>query len=156
MFGIGARVCLSLSLAMVAVCGARADEPSSIGPLRAKFPHGIPWHVEFSDSAGKSLGAIDMLITAENGSSCLGGMNPDGLRVEFVRKDNLSPSLSTTSYGVAKFTGDKIRIDLTGGLCDAYRVMDGQVAADGSSTGNVVGFGMRYSKDLATYRASIR
>jgi len=132
-----------------------AAEPSPIDALRTKFPHGIPWHVEFVDFAGKSLGAIEMRITSARGDSCLGDMSPDGVRVEFVRKDELSPTLSTTSHGVAKFTGSKVRIDLTGGLCDAYLLMNGEIAVNGSSTGNVSTFGMRGGHEVAKYRATI-
>jgi hypothetical protein len=142
-------------LAALIACGTHAAEPSPIDTLRTKFPDGIPWRVEFVDSAGKSLGAIDMRITSARGDSCLGDMNPDGVRVEFVHKDKLSPTLSTTSYGVAKFTGNKVKIDLTGGLCDAYLLMNGELAANGSSTGDVYTFGMRGGHDVATYRATV-
>src|SRR5690349_3365472 len=91
------RALIAAWLAALFVCGTHAAEPSPIGALRAKFSNGIPWRVEFTDSAGKSLGAIDMRITSARGQSCLGDMNPDGVRVEFVRKDNLSPTLSITS-----------------------------------------------------------
>jgi len=156
MRGIGVRLTVALPLAIAAACGLHADEHSPIESLRAKFPQGVPWHVEFSDSAGKSLGAIDMRITSQRGDSCLGDMNPDGVRVEFERKENLSPTLGTTAYGVAKFTDNKVRIDLTGGMCDAYLLIEGEIAADGSSKGDVVAFGMRSGHDVATYRATVR
>lgn len=146
---------IAASLSILIGCGAHAAEPSPIEALRIKYPHGIPWHVEFVDPVGKSLGAIDMRITAERGDSCLGGMSPDGVRVDFVRKQKLSPALSVTSHGVAKFTGNKLRIDLTGGLCDAYLLMDGEVSANGASTGQVSAFGMRGGRDIATYRAAV-
>lgn len=149
------RPWFAASLAALIACGTHAAEPSSIDALRAKFPHGIPWRVEFVDAAGKSLGAIDMRITSTRGDSCLGDMNADGVRIEFVRKDKLSPTLSTTSHGVAKFAGNKIRIDLTGGLCDAYLLMNGEMAADGSSTGDVSTFGMGGGHAIATYRAAV-
>jgi hypothetical protein len=151
----GRRMRIAAALATLAACAARAGEPSPIDSLRVKFPQGIPWHVEFADSAGKSLGAIDMRITSAPGDSCLGGMSPDGVRVEFVRKDNLSPALSTTSHGVAKFTGANVKLDLTGGLCDAYLLMEGKIDASGSSTGDVSTFGMRGGRGVATYRASV-
>ena len=145
----------ALSLAIFAAGSVRADEHSPIDALRSRFPQGIPWHVEFSDGAGKSLGAIDMRITAARADSCLGDMNPDGVRVEFVRKDKLSPTLHTTSYGVAKFAGDKVRIDLTGGMCDAYLLIDGEITADGSSKGEVTAFGMRGGHAVAAYSAVV-
>jgi len=151
---IAARLAIAVSL--VAAGAVHADGRSPIDALRGKFPRGIPWHVEFADSAGNNLGAIDMRITAQAGDSCLGDMNPDAVRVEFVRKDNLSPTLRTTSHGVAKFSGNKARIDLTGGMCDAYLLMEGEIAADGSSKGDVVAFGMRFSNVVATYRAVVQ
>jgi hypothetical protein len=57
---------------------------------------------------------------------------------------------------VAKFAGNKVRIDLTGGMCDAYHFIEGEMAADGSSTGDVYAFGMRFHRDLGTYRATVR
>ena len=153
---MAARVSVALFLAIALACPVQADEHAPIDALRSKFPQGIPWHVEFSDSSGKSLGTIDMQITSQRGDSCLGDMNPDGVRVEFVRTDNLSPTLRTTSYGVAKFTGNKVRIDLTGGMCDAYLLIEGDIESDGSSKGEVVAFGIRGGHDVAAYRASVR
>lgn len=149
------RPLLAAPLAALIACAAHAAEPSPIDALRTKFPQGIPWHVGFVDSDGKSLGAIDMRITSERGDSCLGGMDPGGVRVEFVRKDRLSPTLSTTSHGVAKFDGNKVKIDLTGGMCDAYLLMNGEIAADGSSTGDVSTFGMTGGHEVAKYRAAV-
>lgn len=146
---------LAASIAALIVSATQAAERSTIDALRTRFPNGIPWHVEFVDAAGKSLGAIDMRITSERGDSCLGDMNQDGVRVEFVRKDRLSPTLSTTSHGVAKFTGNNVKVDLTGGLCDAYLLMNGEIAANGSSTGDVSTFGMRGGHEIATYRATV-
>jgi hypothetical protein len=153
---IAGRRSIAVFLAALLACATHAAEPSPIEALRAKFPDGIPWRVEFGDSAGKSLGAIDMRITSARGKSCLGGMNPDGVRVEFVRKDNLSPTLSVTSYGVAKFADNKVKIDLTGGMCDAYLLMNGEVAANGSSTGDVSRFGMRGGNEVAKFRAAVQ
>jgi len=149
------RPLIAAWLGALIACATHAAEPSPIDTLRTKFPLGIPWHVEFVDSAGMSLGSIDMRITSARADSCLGGLNPDGVRVEFARKDKLSPALSTTSYGVAKITGTKVEIDLTGGMCDAYLLMNGEVAANGSSTGDVSTFGMRGGHQVATYRAAV-
>ena len=149
------RASIAAVLAALITCAARAAEPSPIDALRLKFPDGIPWHVQFFDSAGKSLGTIDMRITSAPGDSCLGSMSPDGVRVEFVRKDDLSPTLSTTSHGVAKFSGENVKIDLTGGLCDAYLLMEGKFDANGTSTGDVSTFGMRGGRAVATYRATM-
>jgi len=144
-----------MALATLAACVAHAAAPPSIGALRAKFPQGIPWHVEFADSAGKSLGSIDMRITTARGDSCLGDMGPDGVRVEYVRINDLSPTLSVTSHGVAKFSGDQVKVDLTGGRCDAYLLMTGALAPNGSSSGDVYTFGMRGGHDIATYKATV-
>jgi hypothetical protein len=141
---------MASSLAWVAL-GA---EPSTIEALRGKFPQGIPWHVEFADASGKSLGAIDMRITSEPGHSCLGGMD-GAVRVDFVRKANLSSTLFTTSYGVAKLAGNSIKIDLTGGMCDAYLLMNGEVTAEGASSGDLYTFGMRGGHDEGKYKASV-
>ena len=134
---------------------AVADDASPVQSLRAKFPDGIPWRVEILSTDGKSLGALEMLITSDQASSCLGEMS-DGVRITFTRKENLSPTVSVASFGVAKFTGDKIKIDLTGGICDAYLLMSGEVAADGSSTGEIYTLGLRSGHDFGTYHATVR
>lgn len=149
-----AKIIFVLLAAFAAACAIAADS-SPVESLRAKFPHGIPWKVEIVGIDGKSLGAIEMLITSDPASSCLGGMN-GGVRVNFTRKDALSPTISVASYGVAQFTGDKIKIDLTGGICDAYLLMSGDVTSDGSSTGEIYTFGMRGGHDVATYRATVK
>jgi len=123
--------------------------------LRAKFPHGIPWKVDVVNPDGKSHGELKMLITSDHARSCMGDVG-DGFRVDFIRPDVLSPPLPITSYGVARFIDDKIKIDLTGGTCDAYLVMDGVVTSDGSSAGDIYTFGPGGVHDVGTYHASIK
>lgn len=147
------RLIFVLLAASSVLCASAADR-SPEQSLRAKFPHGIPWKVEFLGADGKSLGTVDMLITSEPGASCLGDMR-DGVRVTFSRKQSLSSTLHVADYGVARLTGDKIKIDLTGGICDAYLLMSGSIAADGSSNGDIYTFGMRGGHDVATYRATV-
>jgi hypothetical protein len=147
------RLIFVLLAAFAGVCATAASR-SPEESLRAKYPHGIPWKVEFVGADGKSLGTIAMLITSEPGASCLGGMK-DGVRVTFSHKESLPSTLHVADYGVALFTGDKIKIDLTGGICDAYLLMSGSIAADGSSSGDVYTFGMRGGHDVATYRATV-
>jgi hypothetical protein len=142
-------------LAALMLAQAGATEPSSVDVLRAKFPKGIPWSVEVSDTTGKSLGSLEMRITSAPASSCLGDIAADGVRVEFIGKESASLKLPVASYGVAKFTDNKVKIDLTGGMCDAYLIMDGTIKADGSSTGQIYKFGMRGGNDVGTYRATV-
>lgn len=134
---------------------AMAAAPSPLDALRARFPHGIPWQVEILNPDGKSRGTFEMLITSEQASSCLGGMT-NGVRVELARTEALSPPLPVASYGVAKFDGDKIKIDLTGGMCDAYLLMSGVVASNGSSTGDVYTLGLGGGRDVGTYHATVK
>jgi hypothetical protein len=134
---------------------ATAAQPSPFDALRARFPHGIPWQVDIVDTHGKASGTLEMLIKTEKAESCLGGMS-DGVRVEFTRKDALPPSLSVESYGVAKLEGDTIKIDLTGGMCDAYLILSGTLAADGSSSGGIRTFGKGGGHDVATYSAKVK
>ena len=146
---------LTIVLLALATDCAIAGDLSPVESLRARFPAGIPWRVEILGADGKSLGTLEMLITSDQASSCLGEMN-GGVRVNFTRKEALSSTLSIASYGVAKFTGNKIKIDLTGGICDAYLLMSGDVTSDGSSNGEIHTFGMRGGHDAATYRATIK
>ena len=144
---------LALTILLAGLVAAGKSSP--FDALRAKFPRGIPWKVEIIGPDGKTNGSLELLITSDRASSCLGGM-ADGVRVEFTRKDALPPMLSIASYGVATVTGDKIKIDLTGGICDAYLLMGGALASDGSSTGDIYTFGMRGGHDVATYRATVK
>lgn len=137
------------------VCRAGGAEPSAVDLLRAKFPKGIPWNMEVFDPTGKSIGSLQMRITSIQASSCLGEFGTDGVRVEFIQKESASLKLPITSYGVGKFTDNKVKIDLTGGLCDAYLIMDGNIAADGSSTGQIYRLGMSGGNDVGTYRATV-
>jgi len=132
-----------------------AAEPSPLDALRGRFPHGIPWRIEVLDPAGKSLGALEVLITAQHAGSCLGGFSKDAVRVEFTRNE-LPSTLSITSYGVADFIDGKIKIDLSGGRCDAYLLMNGPLTADGASAGEVYTFGLRGGHDVGTYRAIVK
>jgi len=124
--------------------------------LVGNYPHGIPWHVEILDASGKTEGSMDLVITAQHARSCLGEIGGDGLRVEFTQTNALPSTLRVESYGAAKFSGDAIKIDLTGGLCDAYLLMSGLLAADGSSSGDIYTFGMRGGHDVAKYRAKVK
>lgn len=145
----------TLMTAWVLDC-ASAGEPPALATLRAKFPHGIPWNVEIVDLSGKNLASLQFRITSESAASCLGDFGADAVRVEFVRKEHVAPDISLASYGVAQFTGDKVEIDLTGGICDAYLIMDGKMETDGSSTGTVFRLGMSGGHDIGTYRATVK
>jgi len=142
-------------LAALATGSAAADSPTPIESLRAKFPGGIPWSIEILDSAGKNVGSLDMRITSEPAQSCLGEMT-NGVRVEFTHTQALPPTLHVAAYGVATFSGDRMKIDLTGGMCDAYVLMSGQLAPDGSSTGEIYTLGLRGGHDIGTYRATVK
>ncbi len=146
---------IAVFLAVLVPCLAIAAEPSPFDALRTKFPHGVPWKVEILDTNGKPSGTLEMLITSDPGSSCLSDMK-DGVRVKFTRKSALPTTMSIASYGVAEITGDEIKIDLTGGICDAYLLMSGKVASDGSSTGDIYTLGMRGGHDVAKYRATVK
>ena len=142
-------------LAGSACVPAIAAEGPDLEALRSRFAAGLSWQVEFVDLEHKPMGTLPMRITTERASSCLGGMS-DGVRVEFEHGRDLSPNVHLGSYGVALLSHDKIKIDLTGGICDAYLLMQGVLAADGSSQGELYTFGMRGGHDIGTFRASIK
>ena len=149
-----AWTCLVLAAAIVGC--ANAAEPRAFAHLRAKFPSGIPWTVKVYDPAGKELASLRMRITRKPADSCLGDM-AGGLRVDFDPKDAkaVSPELPIGSYGVAKLTGDGVKIDLTGGICDAYLMMAGKIDSDGSSNGTVYRLSIGGGNDVGTYRATV-
>ncbi len=76
-----------------------------------------------------------------------------GFPRHFIRPGVLWPPLPIASHGIATFIGDKIKIDLTGGTCDAYLMMDGVVTPDGSSSGVIYTFGPGGEHNVGTYRA---
>jgi hypothetical protein len=151
------KALVGLVLAIAVAGCANAAEPPAFAKLRAKFASGIPWTVSVYDPAGKELASLRMRITRTPADSCLGDM-AGGLRVEFdpTQAKAISPSLPIGSYGVAKLTDDAVKIDLTGGICDAYLMMAGKIAADGSSTGTVYRFSIGGGDDVGTYRATVR
>jgi hypothetical protein len=145
-----------LVLATAVIGCANAAEPKAFASLRAKFPSGIPWTVKVYDPAGKELASLRMRITRKPADSCLGDM-AGGIRVDFDPKPAkaISPNLPIGSHGVAKLTDDGVKIDLTGGICDAYLMMAGKIDSDGSSTGTVYRLGMGGGDDVGTYRATV-
>jgi hypothetical protein len=149
------KVLACVVLASIVAC-ANAAEPKAFAKLRARFPTGVPWTVKVYDPAGKELASLRMRITPKAADSCLGDM-AGGVRVDFDPKEAkaISPTLPIGSYGVAKFTDDAIKIDLTGGICDAYLLMAGKIDADGSSTGTVYRFSIGGGDDVGTYRATV-
>ena len=143
-----------IALSLLWGASAAADAVP-IDALRAKFPQGIPWNVAVINPDGKSRGELEILITSEHARSCMGEVD-EGFRVDFIRPGVFSPPLPLASYGIAKFVGNKVMIDLTGGTCDAYLVMDGVVSSDGSSSGDLYTFGPGGEHNMGTYRAIVR
>lgn len=132
-----------------------AADTAAMDALRARFPRGIPWKVEVINPDGTSRGELETLITSAHASSCMGEIG-EGFRVEITRLGVFSPPLHIASYGIARFTGDKVKIDLRGGTCDAYLVMSGVLTSDGMSSGDVYTLGPAGEHDVGTYRAIIR
>ena len=143
------------ALICLAPCLGNSTEPGIAYSLRQRFPQGIPWHVEFKDLAGNDLGSLDLVITSETAKSCLGSMGSDSVRARFERIDVAPTRLRIASYGIVQFTGDGITIDLTGDTCDAYLLMSGSLASDGSSSGELYTLGIRGGRDVGTYHATI-
>jgi hypothetical protein len=143
-----------IALSLLWGASAAADAVP-IDALRAKFPQGIPWNVAVINPDGKSRGELEILITPEHARSCMGEVG-EGFLVDFIRPGVLSPPLPLASYGIARFIGNKVKIDLTGGTCDAYLVMDGVVSSDGASSGDVYTLGPGGEHNVGTYRAIIR
>lgn len=144
------------ALVCLVPCLGNSADPSIIDSLRQRFPQGIPWHVEFKDMAGSDLGSLDLVITSEPAKSCLGSMGSDSVRARFERIDVAPTRLRIASYGIVQFTGYGITIDLTGDTCDAYLLMSGSLASDGSSTGELYTLGIRGGRDVGTYHATIQ
>lgn len=147
----------SVVLAAAIIGSANAAEPKAFAHLRAKYPSGIPWTVKVIDPAGKELASLRMRITRKPAQSCLGDM-ADGVRVDFDPKKAraISPNLPIGAYGIARITDEGIKIDLTGGICDAYLMMGGKLDPDGSSSGTVYRLSMGGGDDVGTYHATVR
>jgi hypothetical protein len=142
-------------LILLATSNVIAADAVPTDTLRARFPQGIPWKVQVINPDGKSRGDLELLITSDHARSCMGEVG-EGFRVDFIRPDALPPPLPIASYGIATFIGNRVKIDLTGGTCDAYLVMDGMVASDGSSSGDIYTFGPGGEHNVGTYRALVR
>jgi hypothetical protein len=129
------------------------DVTSVFGRLWGRYPEGIPWQVDVIDSNGQNKGSFSLIITKRHENSCLGDIS-DGVRVEIPQRDAMASILSVTDYGVAKIIGSSIKIDLTGGICDGYVIMDGKLELDGSSTGEVYTLGETDRLDIGEYKAA--
>jgi len=149
------RLLLGIALAAF-VALASAAGSGAVSALRAKYAHGIPWTITLSDSKGGPLGELDVVVTNEHAESCLGGLNEGAVKVEFTRAKNLSKTLRLGPYGIAQFSGDELTVDLTGQWCDAYILMSGSVASDGTSKGRLSTLGLSGGKDIGTYQAVLR
>ena len=143
-------------LAMVTVpCVVLAADLAPFEALRKEHPAGVPWSVEFNDKAGQSLGRLNVLITDRPAMSCLGSIGPDAVRVTYLESFGPIKTLVQSPYGVAKISGTKVQIDLTGNMCDAYVLMRGEVQADGSATGELYTLGMGSGETLGAFHATV-
>jgi hypothetical protein len=145
-----------LSALVLVPCLVLAADLAPLEALRKKHPCGVPWSIEFTDESGRSLGRLDVLITDRPARSCLGSVGPDAVRVAYLDFDGPIRRIVTSPYGVAKISGTKVEIDLTGDMCDAYVLMRGQMLADGSSTGEVYTLGISSGETLAAFHATVR
>lgn len=149
------RLAIGLLAVLAAACTEAPDE-GAVDALLARYPAGVPWQIEFFDDGGKSLGKLDAVITYDFGKSCLSDFAEGSMRVNYLSRAQVSRDLMLGDYGVAKFTGDMVAIDLTGGICDAYLLVSGPVKMDGSSRGSLSAFGLSSSRHIGSYRAVVR
>jgi len=151
MFALEACQKPTVPLSDVTGPATNADDASPFEKLRAQYPRGIPWNIEFIGTKGNNLGALEVIITPEQARSCLSDIQ--GVRVNYIRREGGVGG----SYGIAKITGNKIEMDLNGGgPCDSYLIMSGTTVANGSSTGELYTLGMAGGHDVGEYRASVR
>ena len=149
------RLLLGIALAAFIALASAADS-GAVKALRTKYAQGIPWTITLSDRKGGPLGELDVVVTTEHAESCLGSLNEGAVKVEFTRTKNVSKTLQLGPYGIAQFSGDEVTVDLTGQWCDAYILLSGSVAADGTSKGRLSTLGLSGGKDIGTYQAVLR
>ena len=145
-----------LSALVIVPCLVLAADLAPLEALRKKHPTGVPWSIEFTDKAGQSLGRLDVLITDRPAMSCLGSVGPDAVRVAYLDVVGPIKRIVRSPYGVAKISGTKLQIDLTGNMCDAYVLMRGEMQADGSATGELYTLGMRSGETLGVFHATVK
>lgn len=141
---------------VLAPCSVMASDLAPLEALRKLHPEGVPWSIELTDGAGKGLGRLDVLITDQPARSCLSSIGPDAVRIEYLAKDGPISRIVTSPYGVGKFDGSTVQIDLTGDTCDAYVLLGGEMLADGSSSGELYTLGIRSGQTLGAFHATVR
>lgn len=141
---------------VLAPCWVLASDVAPLKTLRKVHPEGVPWSIELTDGAGKGLGRLEVLITDQSARSCLSSIGPGAVRIEYLAKDGPISRIVTSPYGVGKFDGSTVQIDLTGDTCDAYVILGGEMLADGSSSGELYTLGIRSGQTLGAFHAKVR
>lgn len=139
--------------AVVLAALAAGPVPAAEAPDVPASSAEILWRVEFFNLNRASLGTVEMRITTERAKSCLGDADVNTRRVEFLGRDGLSSAVKLAGYGVASFDGGDVKVDLSGGVCDADLVMEGALDGDGSSMGSLYTLSLGGGHDVGTYRA---
>jgi hypothetical protein len=110
------------------------------------------WRVSLFDSKHNSAGNIDLHVTKKEGRSCLGGYE-GGYLVVIDRTANLSSQVRVSNTPVAKIEGDHFSIDLSGGICDAYVLLEGRIMDGGHAAGDIHTLGWGEAQTIGTFVA---
>jgi hypothetical protein len=140
--------------ALMALCSSHAQGPPS-DSNQSPYPRPVDWKIQLFDTNHHNAGALYVHITTDRGGSCLGSFGRNAVLVRVDRKLELSRGFFVSSTPVAKFENDRVSIDLTGGDCDNYVLLEGTLSRDGGAFGTATSFGISFSKPLGTFVATV-
>ena len=143
-----------VAVALVALCSSHADvPPNDPHPPPASRP--VNWKIQLFDTDHRSAGTLYVRITIERGTSCLASFGRDALLLRVDRKIELSKNFRISETPVAKIEKGRVSMDLTGGDCDNYVLLEGTMSNDGGAVGTAKSFGISFSKPLGTFVATV-
>ncbi len=101
--------------------------------------------------AGRDLGQMELEVTSQPGKSCLASSG-DRLRLVRIRGQRLQPPLYLGSAPTGSVEHDRLLIDLSAPISDAYFELDGSLTAKGAS-GDVSRVGLIRRRESGTFEA---
>jgi hypothetical protein len=144
----------SAALAAIPLASAFAFNTGAVADESLQPPFDL--EVTIANPKGKPGGTMLLEVTAErSGGSCLGDFAKDAY---LVRVKNIKGPIREVRLGarpVAEVHGGHLRIDMSGGICDAYFMLEGEITS-ADAFGAVYTFGLNWAEDLGTFMAIVK
>ena len=147
-------VAAAFAIAVSTAFGASILSPLQV--LQATPPGEVHWLVRLYDQSHSPIGTLRLRVTSERGRSCLGGLGDRGFLIKIDRKDGLPKDFRISNTPVAFFDGKKVVVDLTGGTCDDYRLLDGNLSNDGGVLGEIRATGLGFAQVVGRFSATLQ